>query len=151
MNGDPVYRADCPMCRIAAGEFAAHVLHRTDQVMAFLDIHPIRPAHVLIIPRAHHDYFDQVPLRIATEIVALAQRIAPILRDYAGVERVAFFFTGVDLPHAHAHLVPMHETTDITSRRAIVEADVTIRHMPRIDDATLRPIADALRTALERA
>jgi len=139
---------DCPLCRIAAGDLPAHVVHRSEHVLAFLDIRPIRPAHVLIIPRDHHAYFDAVPPPVMTEIMALAQRLAPILRAHAGVERVACMFSGIDLPHAHAHVFPMHETSDITSRQAIVEEQVTIRAMPLADPDELREIAQTLRRAL---
>lgn len=138
-------QSSCLMCRIAAGEIPAHVLHSDDRVVAFLDIQPIRPAHLLIIPRAHHEYFDRIPHDVAAHVLGLAQRWTPVLRQYAGVERVAFFFTGIDLPHAHAHLMPMHELTDITSKRAIVEQDITIQRMPRVPDDELKVVADTLR------
>ncbi len=61
---------------------------------------------------------------------------------------MTFLFTGGDIPHAHAHLVPMHEKTDITSRRYIAEEQLTFRDMPRATDSELRDTAALLAAAL---
>jgi histidine triad (HIT) family protein len=65
-----------------------------------------------------------------------------------GVERVAFLFAGDDIPHAHAHVVPMHEKTDITSRRYIAEEQLTFREASRAADGELRDTAARLAAAL---
>ena len=72
------------------------------------------------------------------------------MKSLYGVERVAFALTGGDHAHVHAHVVPMQEKTDITSRRYIVEETLTFRSMPRASDADLASSATALRAALER-
>jgi histidine triad (HIT) family protein len=63
---------------------------------------------------------------------------------------VAFLFTGGDIAHVHAHAVPIHERTDITSRRYIVEETVTFRGLPPASDAGLASTACDLRGALEK-
>ena len=108
--------------------------------MAFLDINPIRPGHVQIVPRKHFAYYDDIPAPISSEIMLLGQRLAPVLRRFFGSPRVAFLYTGGDIAHAHAHVVPMQESTDITSRQYIVEQEITFRETPR-----------ALKTELERS
>src|SRR5690554_2235770 len=60
---------NCIFCRIANGEIPSHVVYEDDEVKAFLDIQPIRPGHVLIVPKAHHDYFDDLPPALASSIV----------------------------------------------------------------------------------
>ena len=65
------------------------------------------------------------------------------------VPRVAFLFTGGDIAHVHAHAVPIHEETDITSRRYIVEEAVTFRGLPSPSDRDLARTAADLRRALE--
>ena len=124
----------CLFCAIAGGHLPAHVIHQDDTVMAFLDIQPVRPGHTLIIPRRHHVWFEDLPADTAARI--------------HGVERVSFAFTGIDVAHAHAHIVPMHELTDVISRRQIVETDLTFRPMPRAEPEALAATADALRAAL---
>src|SRR5690349_10552577 len=108
---------ECLFCRIAANQVHAHIVYASATVVAFLDIHPIRPGHVQVIPREHFAYFDSLPASVASEILAVGQRLAPVLRKQWNVERVAFLFTGGDI--AHAHVLPLVEPTDITSRQYI--------------------------------
>jgi histidine triad (HIT) family protein len=146
----PDQTTNCPFCRIALGQLKAHEVHASENVMAFLDLHPIRRGHVLIIPRKHFDYFDAIPPDIAHEVMDLGQRLAPALRSLTGVERVAFLFTGGDVPHAHAHLVPLVEATDITSRQYIVEERVTFQSAPPADPGELSRTAVAIRSHLDQ-
>lgn len=120
----------CLFCRIAGGDVPAFIVHEDEEIMAFLDIGPIRPGHVDIIPKAHYSYFDDLPEELAGRIMALGQRIARAQKRIFGVGRVGFMFTGGDVAHAHAHLVPMITSDDITSRRYIVEETVTYRTVP---------------------
>jgi len=105
----------CLFCRIARGEIPSHAVHEGEDVLAFLDIRPIRAGHTLIIPRAHFPWFEDLPVSLATEITSLAQRLAREMKAIYAVERVAMFYTGIHVRHAHAHVVPMHHRHDITS------------------------------------
>lgn len=138
----------CLFCAIARGEIPAHRVCETDDLVAFLDIHPIRPAHTLIVPKAHHAYFDDMPEKLAADVAVLGQKLARAMKSLYGVERVGFAFMGFDIPHAHAHVMPVFERDDITSRRAIAEEKVTYRHPPRADDAELVATLANLRAAL---
>ena len=80
--------------------------------------------------------------------MALGQRLAKAQKRIYGVQRVAFMFTGGDIAHAHAHIVPLVEKTDITSRRYIVEPELTFRALPRASDEALRETAAALASHL---
>jgi histidine triad (HIT) family protein len=106
------------------------ILHEDDKIMAFLDLCPIRPGHTQIIPKEHHPFFDDLPPATGSRIFAVAQEISRAMKRIYQVPRVAFPFTGGDVPHVHAHLVPMHEKTDITSRLYIAEKDLTFRSTP---------------------
>ncbi|RYF40823.1 MAG: HIT domain-containing protein [Comamonadaceae bacterium] len=142
------HRTDCLFCRIAAGEIPCHAVYQSDRVLAFLDLHPIRAGHVLAIPRAHHAYYDDIPAETAMEIMQLGQRLAPLMRSRLSAKRVAFFYTGTDIAHAHAHIVPMVENGDITSRRYIQEETVTFGPAPRMADNALADIAATITGAL---
>lgn len=109
----------CPFCRIASGEIQPVTLYEDADIVAFLDIAPVRPGHTLIITRRHIETFEQLPPELAGKILALAQSLARRMKEVYGVERVGFVFTGTDVAHAHAHVVPMHEKTDFTSARYI--------------------------------
>lgn len=106
---------DCLFCRIARGEIACHAVHEEEDVLAFLDIHPIRPGHTLVIPRTHFPWFEDIPPALAGKIMTLSQRLAREMKALYPVERVAMLYTGIHVNHAHAHLVPMHHRHDITS------------------------------------
>lgn len=142
------HREQCIFCRIAAGEIPAHVVHEDEQLKAFLDIHPIRPGHVLIVPKQHHDYFDDLPAELAASIVNLGQRLGKAMKAAYGVERVAFLFTGTDVAHVHAHVVPMHEKSDITSPVYIEQQGLAFKLAPRADDDDLRRAVAELTTQL---
>lgn len=146
MSSEPPRR--CLFCAIAAGRSPAHLIHRDERLVAFLDIHPIRPGHVQIVPRDHHRYFDDLPADLAGAITVLGQRVAKSLKALFGVQRVGFLFTGSDIDHAHAHVVPLVAPTDITSRRYIAEERLTFRETPRPPDEELAETADQLRQSL---
>ena len=137
----------CVFCRIANAEVAAHRVFEDELVVAFLDRGPIRPGHIQIIPRTHYVVFDDLPTEVANRMIAVGQELAKALKTLSGVERVAFLFTGADVAHAHAHLVPMHEKTDITSRRYIVEEQLTFKATPTASNRALTEMADRIRAA----
>ena len=141
----------CLFCAIAAGRAPAHIVHETARLVAFLDIAPIRPGHLQIIPRAHYPTFEALPPDLAAEILHLGQDFAEVQRRLYGVSRVGFLFTGGDIPHAHAHVVPLVSAGDITSRRYIAEPRVTWQTPPQPPSAELAATAEALRRGLAAA
>jgi histidine triad (HIT) family protein len=146
-GGDGIMQT-CLFCAIARGDIPSHRVCETDDLVAFLDINPIRPGHTLIVPRAHHDYFDDLPEKLVGDIVVMGQRLARELKAMFGAPRVAFAFMGFDIPHTHAHVLPVFERDDVTSRRAIVEEKVTFRPLPRASDEELAKCAADLRSRL---
>lgn len=139
----------CLFCRIARRQIPAHIIYEDDYLVAFLDTGPIRPGHVQIIPRDHYPTFDDLTAELASRIIVLGQRLARILKVRHKVERAAFLFTGSDIAHAHAHVLPMIEPTDITSRRYIAEEQITFRPVARPSDEELGRVAFTLREALK--
>ena len=140
--------SDCVFCRIAAHAIRADLIYEDDLVVAFADTRPIRPGHAQIIPREHVPFFEDLPAASASRITEIGQRLARALKALYGVPRVAFLFSGGNIAHAHAHVVPMQEKTDITSRRYIAEDQLTFRSTPRASAAELAASAARLRAAL---
>lgn len=140
--------ANCLFCRIGSKTLPSHVVHESDRVLGFLDIHPIRRGHVIVIPKEHYAYFDDLPPDLAAEILGVARELAPILRRRYEAKRVGFMFTGTDVAHAHAHVVPMVEPTDVTSRRYIAEENLTFGPAPRMPDEELAAVAAEISAAL---
>lgn len=133
----------CIFCRIARGELPAHRVHEDDLVLAFLDLNPIREGHTLVIPKDHHVWFEDLPQATAARIMTVAQDLARAMKAEWQVERVAFFYTGIHVPHAHAHVVPMHHVHDVTSL-AYMQGGAEAYSQPP------RPEADALSRTAER-
>ncbi len=138
----------CLFCRIARREIPAHIIYEDDYLVAFLDTGPIRPGHVQIIPRDHYPTFDDLTAELASRIIILGQRLARILKLRNQVSRAAFLFSGGDIAHAHAHVLPMIEATDITSRRYIADEQITFRPIAPPSDEELGQVALHLRQAL---
>jgi histidine triad (HIT) family protein len=141
---------ECLFCRIIQRRIAAHIVYEDERVLAFLDRGPIRPGHTQIVPREHFAYFDDAPADVLAATVTVGQQLARAMKRTLRVPRVAFLFTGGDIAHVHAHAVPIHEKTDITSRRYIVEEALTFRGLPPASEGELARTARDLRRALER-
>jgi histidine triad (HIT) family protein len=142
---------DCIFCQIANARKSAAIVYEDDSIVAFLDVSPIRVGHTQIVPRVHYPYFEDLPYETAANVLALGQRLARGMKALYHVPRVAFLFTGGDVAHAHAHIVPMHEATDITSRRYILEDALTFRSLPLASTDDLLKTADRLRTAMQNS
>lgn len=107
----------CPFCEIAAGQAPVGLVCKTETLMVFADRRPIREGHVQVIPRAHVAVFDDLTPGLAAEIVHMGQRLARSLKRLYPVERVGFVFTGNEVAHVHAHVLPLFASDDVTSAR----------------------------------
>lgn len=123
---------DCLFCRIARGQLPAHRLYEDAHILAFLDLHPIRPGHALVIPKAHYPWFEDLPEDLASRITTCAQRLARRMKALYPVERVALFYTGVHVAHAHAHVVPMHHIHDVSSQAYLREGVLDFSQPPQL-------------------
>jgi histidine triad (HIT) family protein len=139
---------ECVFCRVVHGATYSEIIYEEASVIMLMDICPIRPGHAQIIPREHFAYFEDLPEAIACRIIHLGQHLSRAMKALYGVPRVAFLFTGGDHAHAHAHVVPMHEKSDITSRRYIAEGTLTFRGMPRAPAEELAATAAQLRSRI---
>lgn len=139
---------DCLFCRIARGALPAHRIHEDAHILAFLDLHPIRPGHALIIPKAHYPWFEDLPEDLATRITSCAQRLARRMKALYAVERVALFYTGIHVAHAHAHVVPMHHIHDVSSQAYLKDGVQDFIQPPQLPPEDGARIASALAEGL---
>ena len=142
---------DCLFCKIAAGDLPVHRIHEDAHIMAFLDLHPIRRGHALVIPKAHHVWFEDLPEDLATRITSCAQRIARAMKRLYQVERVSMFYTGIHVPHAHAHVVPMHHVHDVSSGAYLADGLEGYSLPPQLPAEEMAAIAGELRAGLGAA
>lgn len=145
----PAAEPECAFCRIAHGQTEVETVFESASLLAFLDHAPIRPGHVQVIPKAHFEVFDDLPPSLAAEILHLGQRLAKVQKRLYGLDRIGFVFSGHDVTHAHAHVIPLHEKTDLTSLRYFALG----RNLPRRDietePAALKDTADQIAGALQ--
>lgn len=104
----------CVFCRIIAGEEMVSIVHEDDRSLAFMDIQPASPGHVLVVSREHHaDLFD-VPQDLAAHCLKVAKELAPGIRRATGAAAINLFSAngqagGQDVLHFHLHLIPVQE------------------------------------------
>jgi histidine triad (HIT) family protein len=104
--------------QIAAGDIPAHKLREDDRFLAFLDIRPIRAGHTLVIPKQEIDHLFDLPDDLLGDLFVFAKPVATAIREVTGAARVGVAVVGVEVPHAHVHLVPLDDVHDIDFRRA---------------------------------
>ncbi len=139
---------DCLFCRIATGALPVHKLFEDDKILALLDIHPIREGHALVIPKAHHRWFEDIPPDTAARIMSTGQALARAMKAEWQVERVSFFYTGIHVAHAHAHVVPMHHRHDVSSAAYLKDGPEAFSLPPSPADDALAQTALTLRDRL---
>ena len=103
--------------KIAAGEIPSYKCAESEKFYAFLDINPVARGHVLVIPRREIDYiFDMEDDELA-EFQLFAKRVAKALKVAFPCKKVAQVVLGLEVPHAHIHLIPMNTEADVDFRR----------------------------------
>ena len=138
------HEKSCIFCAIVQKKIRAHIVYEDDDFVAFLDINPVRPGHLQLVPRVHYPYFDDIPGDIASRMMLIGQRLAKALKRIHEVERVGFVFTGSDIAHVHAHLVPLVGPADITSAAYIEQKDLQFVDAPQCSEKELKDQADLL-------
>jgi diadenosine tetraphosphate (Ap4A) HIT family hydrolase len=101
--------------KIINREVPAEIIHETDKVIAFLDIHPIRPGHTLVVPKTEVDEWQDLDRETYREVMEVAYDIAHLLKRKLDPPRVGMVIQGFDVPHAHVQVTPLHEATDVVS------------------------------------
>jgi histidine triad (HIT) family protein len=109
---DPNENPNCVFCRIIGGDEMVSIIHEDEEIVAFLDIQPLYPGHVVVIPKEHHKNLFYVPEELAARAFAVARRILPGLREATGCRAVNLFSPngaagGQDVFHFHLHLIPV--------------------------------------------
>jgi histidine triad (HIT) family protein len=97
---------NCIFCKIAQKEIPTEFSYEDGDFVAFLDIHPVSEGHTLLIPKAHYPWFYEVPTDIAQKWFTAAQTLAKKLKDQYSSHHIEMKIIGVDIPHAHIHLIP---------------------------------------------
>ena len=103
--------------RIVAGEIPCYKVAENDKFFAFLDIAPLAKGHTLVIPKREVDYFYDLEDEELQEMILFAKTIAKKIKATTGCIKVATVVLGLEVPHAHIHLVPMNTENDVDFKR----------------------------------
>jgi histidine triad (HIT) family protein len=104
--------------RIILGEIPCHKVAEDDRYLAFLDINPLREGHTLVIPKVEVDKFFDLPVDVLAGIMPFAQGVAQKIAKVVPCDRVGVSVIGLEVPHAHIHLIPLDRISDMDFARA---------------------------------
>lgn len=104
----------CIFCKIIAGEAEASKIYEDEDILAFMDVFPVRRGQILVIPKTHVDHFSDLPEDLATKVFHKAHEISKKVRIKLKPERVGLLVHGYGVAHAHLIILPQHDKDDIT-------------------------------------
>jgi histidine triad (HIT) family protein len=99
--------------RIIQGEIPCHKIAENDKFIAFLDITPVAKGHTLVVPKMEVDYFFDMNSDLLAEINLFAKEVATKLQRTIPCRRIGVAIIGLEVPHAHVHLIPLNTMADI--------------------------------------
>ena len=119
--------------KIVNGEIPAYKVAEDENHLAFLDIFPLVKGHVLVIPKKETDYIFDVDSKGYIALWEFAQNIAKAMGKVIKCERIGVAVIGLEVPHAHIHLVPINEVSDINFERPKLKlTDVELEEMAKL-------------------
>lgn len=103
--------------KIIAGEIPSYKIAENDKFFAFLDIFPMVRGHVLVVPKMETDKFFDLPDEYLTDILSFAKPIAKAIEKAFPCNRCGISVMGLEVPHAHLHLIPINSADDLNFNR----------------------------------
>jgi histidine triad (HIT) family protein len=103
--------------KIVNGEIPCHKIAENDNFFAFLDVFPLVQGHVLVVPKKETDYIFDIDDAELAEMIVFAKKVAKALRLAVACKRIGVAVIGLEVPHAHIHLVPMNTADDLNFTR----------------------------------
>lgn len=103
--------------RIIAGEIPSYKVAEDDRYYAFLDINPLTKGHTLVVPKQEVDYLFDLDDRTIGDMMVFAKRVAAQIKQNIDCARVAVVVLGLEVPHAHIHLIPIQSENDVDFHR----------------------------------
>jgi histidine triad (HIT) family protein len=124
--------------RIVKGEIPSYKIAESENCFAFLDISPLVKGHTLVIPKKEVDYLFDLDDELLAELHLFAKKIAIATGKAIPCKRVGVVVLGLEVPHAHIHLIPLHSEADINFSRPKL----------KLDKEEMEQIAGQIRSAL---
>jgi histidine triad (HIT) family protein len=125
--------------KIIAGEIPSYKIAENDRFYAFLDVFPLREGHTLVIPKIEVDNLFDLPSEYLAEMLVFAQPIAKAIEQSFKCNRCGISVIGLEIPHAHMHLIPINSSNDLNFTQ----------HKGRASDADLQKVQNKILQALK--
>jgi len=125
--------------KIIAGEIPAYKVAESIDFLAFLDINPLAEGHVLVIPKQEVDYLFDLEDGLYTGLQLFAKIVATAIKQVIHCKKIGIAVIGLEVPHAHIHLIPINEVGDLNFSRP------KLTFTPEQLEATAEKIKEALR------
>jgi len=103
--------------KIIAGEIPCHRIAEDERYLAFLDIQPLVPGHVLVIPKIEVDYIFNCEDELLAGLILFAKKVAKMMEGKFDCKRIGVSVIGLEVPHTHIHLIPINGVTDMDFSR----------------------------------
>ena len=124
--------------KIIAGEIPSYKIAEDDRYFAFLDIFPLTKGHVLVVPKQEVDYIFDAEDDLLAGMLPFAKRIAKAIEKVVPCERIGLSVIGLEVPHAHIHLVPINSVADINFAKPKI----------KLEQEEFAELAEAIRKAM---
>jgi len=109
--------------KIISGEIPSYKVHENEKFFAFLDISPLKAGHTLVVPKVEIDYIFDLPNDLLNEILVFSKEVARKIEAVIECERIGVSVIGLEVPHAHVHLIPMNSVLDMNFAKPKLELD----------------------------
>ena len=126
--------------KIIAGEIPSYKIAEDEKFFAFLDIFPLREGHVLVVPKTEVDNLFDLPPDYLRDMLLFAQPIAKAIEKAFDCNRCGISVLGLEVPHAHVHLIPINSSNDLNFTQA----------KPKASDESLKKAQDKILAELGR-
>lgn len=106
----------CIFCKISKGEIPSHKIYEDENIFAFLDAHPIKPGHILVVTKKHEPNFYDLDIDTYQKLMEVVKSLSVLVNTKIKPKKVGLIVAGWDVSHTHVHIVPMQDYHDITSK-----------------------------------
>ena len=122
--------------RIIRGEIPCYKVAEDDRFIAFLDIKPLKAGHTLVVPKQEVDYIFDLDDRTLADLTLFSKRVAEGIKRVVDCKRIGMAVIGLEVPHAHVHLIPLDREMDIlfTNPRVVLSDEEYRRLAKAISD-----------------
>jgi len=123
--------------KIISGEIPCYKIAESDKFLAFLDISPIAEGHVLVVPKQEIDYVFDLDDDILSDMLPFAKKVAMGIKKIISCNRIGIAVIGLEVPHAHMHLIPLQDngTIDFTAKKLSFDSEMMASLAKEISEA----------------